>query len=88
MFPYINIFGLIGSILIGLSLSPQTYQVLKKEEIKNKSIILISINMLATAFMIIYGYHNGYVPVIIANSSVLLNNLIIFYYCIKEYNNT
>ena len=84
MFPHIDIFGLTGSILIGISLLPQTYQTIKNDKIKDKSIIFIFINCLASALMIIYGIHNKYIPVIIANSSVFSNNLIILYYCIKS----
>lgn len=76
----VNFMGLFGSILIALSFIPQTYSVIKKKDAKHISIWFILINILSTVLMIAYGLINRVIPMIIANTSVLINNLIIFYY--------
>lgn len=83
MFNIFKILGIAGSILVGISFIPQTYIVIKKKEIKNLSIWFILINIISSLLMIIYGIHDLIIPMIIANTSVLINNLIIFYFFIK-----
>ena len=80
----VDILGILGSVLVGISFIPQTYLVIKKKEVKNISKWFILINIISSGLMIIYGIINLIIPMIIANSSVLLNNLIITYFFLKE----
>ena len=80
----IDILGILGSVLVGISFIPQTYLVIKNKEIKNISKWFILINVISSGLMIVYGIINLIIPMIIANSSVLLNNLIITYFFLKE----
>ena len=80
----IDILGILGSVLVGISFIPQTYEVIKNKEVKNISKWFILINLISSGLMIVYGIINIIIPMIIANSSVLLNNLIITYFFLKE----
>lgn len=84
MINFFELLGLIGSTLVGLSFIPQTYMVIKKKEVKNISLWFIMINIISSLLMIIYGIYFNVLPMIIANSSVFLNNLIIIYFFIKS----
>lgn len=79
-----NILGLFGSILVGISFIPQTYKIIKTKNVNDISIIFISINLFAASCMIIYGINFLIIPVIIANISVLLNNIIIFIFICRN----
>lgn len=72
--------GFIGSGMIGISFIPQTYKVLKNNDTKSISRKFVCVNIVSASLMTVYGYLLKIYPVIIANSSVLMNNLIILYF--------
>lgn len=80
MISYIQYIGFAGSIMIGISFIPQTYKVVKGNDTKSISSKFIFVNILSSSLMTTYGSILKIYPVIIANSSVLLNNLIILYF--------
>lgn len=79
---YIDILGLVGSTIIGISFIPQTYKIIKTHDIESLSLNFVIINILSSTLMIIYGVELNIIPIIIANLSVCLNNIIIMYYII------
>ena len=79
------ILGIIGSIGIAFSLFPQTYKVIKTSEIKSLSFIFIIITFTSSILQLIYGIYNQIIPMIITNSCVFLNSIILlFYFLIKK----
>ena len=82
-FEIINLFGLIGSIGVAFSLFPQTFKVVKTSKIDSLSIYFIFITLISSILQLIYGLNKEIMPIIIANSCVLINSLILFYFYIK-----
>lgn len=74
----IDIIGLLGSIMVGVSLFPQTIKTIKtiKEE-SNTSISLsfISITFISSILMIIFAIYYLIIPILIANILVFINSL-------------
>lgn len=83
----IDIIGILGSIGIAISLIPQTIKTIKTENIKDLSVRFILITMLSSIFQNIFAIHYHIIPMIIANTSVFINTLIIFFYMIRERKN-
>tara|TARA_Y100000589_G_C26733764_1_gene458839 strand:+ start:181 stop:438 length:258 start_codon:yes stop_codon:yes gene_type:complete len=81
----INFVGLLGSIGIGLSLIPQTCKTINSNE-SSLSIPFIVIILLSSIFMVIYAIYFLIVPMLVANSSVLINSLILLFFSIKQKN--
>ena len=79
-----DLLGLIGSILVGICFIPQTYKTINSNEINDISMSFIIINITAATLMSIYGCYYLIIPVIVANSSVLLNCFIIGYCVLKN----
>lgn len=79
----INIFGILGSIGIALSLFPQTYKTIKTKDIQSISSYFIFITLLSSLFQLVFGIYYLIFPMIIANTCVLLNTfiLLIFILC-------
>lgn len=80
MTSYVECIGFVGSTMIGISFIPQTYKVVKNNDTKSISRKFVFVNIVSASLMTIYGYILKIYPVIIANSSVLINNLIILYF--------
>jgi len=77
---YINIIGLLGSSIIGISFIPQTYKIIKSNDIQSISLNFILINIISSGLMVWYGGELKIIPILISNISVCLNNIIILYY--------
>tara|TARA_Y200000002_G_scaffold325622_1_gene287828 strand:- start:435 stop:695 length:261 start_codon:yes stop_codon:yes gene_type:complete len=82
----IDIIGLFGSILIGLTFIPQTYKTINSNEVKDISNLFLILNITSASLMVIYGAYYFIIPVIISNGSVLINCLIISIYLINNKN--
>lgn len=76
----INIIGLCGSVLIGASFIPQTYKTIKNNNTKDLSYAFMLLNISSASFMCIYGVYYKIIPIMIANSSVIINCIIILIY--------
>ena len=81
----INFVGLLGSIGIGLSLIPQTYKTINSNE-SSLSFPFIIITLLSSIFMVIYAIYFLIIPMLVANSSVFINSLILLFFNIKQKN--
>lgn len=73
----INIIGIVGSISIALSLFPQTYKTIKNKEVNELSILFICITMIGACCQWIYGIYYMILPMIIANTCVMVNTFIL-----------
>jgi len=83
----INIIGILGSIGISISLIPQTIKTIKTENIKDLSVGFILITMVSSIFQNIFAIYYYIIPMIIANTSVFINTIVIFVYMIRERKN-
>ena len=81
---WIDIIGLIGSMLVGFSLIPQSYKSIKENDTKSISIYYLFITFFAAVFMGIYSIYYLILPMIIANSLVLGNVIILIILVIKN----
>jgi uncharacterized protein with PQ loop repeat len=85
MIEIIDIIGFCGSIGIGISLFPQTYKVIKNNDVNNLSIYYISITYIASLCMIIYSAYYYILPMLLANICVMVNSLILlFVFCTRD----
>jgi MtN3 and saliva related transmembrane protein len=80
----IHLIGLTGSIIIGISFIPQTIKIITDNDVTSISLSFVIINIISAILMMIYGIELDILPIIIANTSVLVNNLIILLYIIKN----
>lgn len=81
---WIDVIGLIGSLLVGFSLIPQSYKSIKENDTKSISIYYLFITFLAAVFMGIYSIYYLILPMIIANGLVLGNVIILIILVIKN----
>ena len=83
----IDIIGLLGSIMVGVSLFPQTIKTIKtiKEE-SNTSISLsfLSITFTSSILMSIFAIYYLIIPMLIANILVFINSLTLLIVIIKK----
>lgn len=69
--------GYIGSFIIGIMLIPQVYRTIKTKETKDISPYYIVLNIIAVGCMIPYSLYFCLYPVLIANCSVCVCNIVI-----------
>lgn len=87
----INIIGYMGSFFISLNLIPQILTIIKKKSGKNISYFSLTINIIASILMLIYGIYKKLYPIIISNVVIFISCFLILflkkYYKITESNN-
>lgn len=71
--------GYAGGLLIGSMQIPQIYHTKKSGKVKDLSIYSVCMNFLAAVAMITYGTYFRLYPVLIANCSVAICDIILFY---------
>ena len=77
---FFDLIGYIGCACLCISFVPQTYkQILnrKQSSYKELSFSFIGLILFASLCMSVYAYHMNTYPILIANTSVCLNNIII-----------
>lgn len=79
-----TIFGYIGSSFLSIMTIPQVYLTIKTNKTEDISISFIICNLFAVTFLLPYSIYFQLYPIIIANFSVCLCNLIILYYCLSN----
>ena len=80
----IDVIGLLGSILVGFSLIPQSYKSFRENDVKSLSKYYLLITFLAAVFMGIYSIYYLILPMIIANGLVLGNVILLITLVIKN----
>tara|TARA_Y100000813_G_C24140416_1_gene342185 strand:+ start:1023 stop:1301 length:279 start_codon:yes stop_codon:yes gene_type:complete len=79
-----EIFGYIGAFCLSIMGIPQVIHTIKTEKTEDISIKFIVFNLLAICFLLPYSIYFKLYPVMGANFSVCICNLIILYYCIRN----
>ena len=79
------IFGFIGSIICNLMMIPQVYLTISLNKIEDLSIKFISMNLLAQLFFLPYSIYFMLYPLLLANISLSLCDLILITFYIKKY---
>ena len=82
-----EIFGYLGMVFLTLTLIPQLARVLKTKKAEDLSYIFLSINVLTCVFFLIYGILLEEIPLIIANTIVILQTLTLIFLKYKYHNN-
>ena len=82
-----EIFGYLGMVFLTLTLIPQLGRVLKTKKAEDLSYIFLSINVLTCVFFLIYGILLEEIPLIIANTIVILQTLTLIFLKYKYHNN-
>ena len=77
MINHVEIIGLLGSSIISIAFIPQTCLVIKSGKTKDISMIFVALNLTASSLMLYFGIYTRIVPIIISNTSVFINNMII-----------
>jgi uncharacterized protein with PQ loop repeat len=81
MTTYIYNVGLAGSVILSIAFIPNTYFIVKRNrQCSEINIVFITLMILCSFLLLIYSAHFNLVPVIIANTSVLINNIVVFVY--------
>ena len=83
-FHIINLLGLLGSVGVAFSLFPQTYKVIKTSKIESLSFTFIFITFTSSILQLIYGIYNKIIPMIIANSCVFINSVVLLIYFLRK----
>ena len=80
-----EVFGYLGAGCLSIMTIPQVLLTIKTNKTDDLSIKFIIFNLLAVSFLLPYSCYYKIYPILIANCSVGLCNLIILYYCIRNY---
>jgi len=80
-----EVFGYLGAGCLSVMTIPQVLLTIRTNKTADISINFLIFNLLAVSFLLPYSYYYKIYPIMIANSSVGLCNLIILYYCIRNY---
>ena len=84
MINHIEIIGLLGSSIISIAFIPQTCLIIKSGKTKDISMIFVALNLTASSLMLYFGIYTRIVPIIISNTSVFINNMIIAVFKVKN----
>ena len=83
------IFGYVGSSFLTIMMLPQVYLTLKTKRTRDISPQFLILNLMAVSFILPYSTHFNLYPVIMANISIGICNLILLLIVIKNnYSNT
>jgi len=74
-----DVIGYIGGALLVLNFTPQIYKTYKTKKMKDVSLIFIIFNIITCCFQTTYGILIDATPLIIANSIVFFELLILLY---------
>ena len=83
----IDVIGLLGSVMVGVSLFPQTIKTIKtiKEESNNSiSLSFLLITFTSSILMSIFAIYYMIIPMLIANILVFINSLTLLIVIIKK----
>ena len=79
-----SVVGFIGCGLLCISFVPQTYAVIKSNKTSDISPYFISLIIITSIIMTIYGFMIKELPIMISNISVMGNNVIILIFVMKN----
>ena len=90
----ITTIGYIGAVLLDITLIPQLYKTFKSKQTRDISIYFMFLQIITCIFFLIYGILLNEAPIMMANSILMLELLVLLYakilysYCITEQNRT
>ena len=79
-----ELFGLIGAGILSITFLPQVYKTIKSGKTDDISMSTILLNIIASFFFVPYSFHFLLLPLIISNTTILLCQIVIFCYCVKN----
>jgi MtN3 and saliva related transmembrane protein len=90
----ITTIGYIGAVLLDITLLPQLYKTFKSKQTRDISIYFMFLQIITCIFFLTYGILLNEAPIMMANSILMLELLVLLYakirysYCITEQNRT
>ena len=81
----LEIFGYIGAFCLSIMGIPQVIHTVKTEKTEDISMKFVLFNLLANCFLLPYSVYFKLYPIMGANISVCICNIIILYYCIRNH---
>ena len=82
-----NIFGYIGSGFLSIMMWPQIYLTIKTNKTDDISIKFLVANLCAISFLLPYSIYFKLYPILGANLSLFICNLILLFYSVKNLKN-
>ena len=80
---WIEVVGLLGSVLSSITFIPQVYQTWKTKSVGDLNLIMMGIVFLSTVDWLVYGVGKGLLPVIICNGIICLLSLLLIYFKLR-----
>lgn len=77
-----DILGYLGSFCLSIMMIPQVYHTIKTKKTEDISIRFLLLNLLAVCFLIPYSVYYRLYPILAANFSVAICNLILLFYSV------
>ena len=77
---WIEVVGLLGSVLSSITFIPQVYQTWKTKSVGDLNLVMMGIVFLSTVIWLVYGVGKGLLPVIICNGIICLLSLLLIYF--------
>ena len=82
---YVDVIGYIGCMFLFMSFIPQTYKLINQKTIESISPLFVCFILCASLSLGIYAFYINAYPILLANISVFLNNIVIlFLYLYKK----
>ena len=80
---WIEVVGLLGSVLSSITFIPQVYQTWKTKSVGDLNLVMMGIVFLSTVIWLVYGVGKGLLPVIICNGIICLLSLLLIYFKLR-----
>ena len=79
------IFGFMGYIICSVMMIPQVYLTISLNKIEDLSIKFVYMNLLAQLFFLPYSIYYGLYPLLLANISLSICDIILILFYVKNY---
>ena len=80
---WIEVVGLLGSVLSSITFIPQVYQTWKTKSVGDLNLVMMGIVFVSTVIWLVYGVGKGLLPVIICNGIICLLSLLLIYFKLR-----
>ncbi|MEO7768953.1 MAG: SemiSWEET family transporter [Ferruginibacter sp.] len=80
---WIEVVGLMGSVLSSITFIPQVYQTWKTKSVEDLNLTMMMIVFLSTVIWLVYGVGKGLRPVIICNGIICFLSLVLIYFKLR-----
>jgi MtN3 and saliva related transmembrane protein len=79
-FTWVDYLGLFGAFLSAITFIPQVIQTYKTKSVKDLNLGMLLIVFSSVIIWLVYGFAKGLLPVIIANSVILILSAVLLYF--------